>query len=130
LLADSDVDDEVDVGVVVLVAAARNLGTGRPRKWAVRRRAQDSLVEWRLRDCKDSIGVLPTSTKESASRMNSALALRSSGDAIATNLIAFSSPSSMYAHCLIERIDFVAAMPLFAIKTLRMTRLPPRSLIY
>lgn len=31
----------------------------------------------------------------------------------------------MYAHCLMDKIDLVAAIPLLAIKTLRITRSPP-----
>ena len=34
----------------------------------------------------------------------------------------------IYAHCLMEKIDLVAAIPLLAIKTLRITRLPPFAL--
>ena len=71
-----------------------------------------------------------TSTKSSAKRINSALALRSSGVAMARNSMAFSSPSSLYAQRRMEMMDFVAAMPLFAMSTLRITRLPPCAATY
>lgn len=45
-----------------------------------------------------------TSTKESAKRMNSALALRSSGVAMATNVISCSEPNSVKVHRRIDRM--------------------------
>ena len=58
-------------------------------------------------------------------RMNSALALRSSGVAMATKRSRLSSPSAMYAQRRIDRMHLAAAMPLFATRILRIGRLPP-----
>mmetsp|Transcript_38904 Transcript_38904/g.69660 ORF Transcript_38904/g.69660 Transcript_38904/m.69660 type:complete len:214 (+) Transcript_38904:6308-6949(+) len=63
--------------------------------------------------------------KSSAWRMNSAFAARSSGVAMATKVMAFSSPKVRYAHRRMEMMHFAAAMPLLAISTFRMGRLPP-----
>ena len=62
--------------------------------------------------------------------MNSAFAARSSGVAITTNWMARSSPNVLYAHWRIDMIVFVDAMPLFAIRILRISLSPPRSFTY
>ncbi|RWR89876.1 hypothetical protein CKAN_01894800 [Cinnamomum micranthum f. kanehirae] len=52
----------------------------------------------------------------------------SSGVAMATNRMAFSVPNVSYAHVLILRINFTAAIPLFEIKILWIGVFPPRAL--
>jgi len=67
-----------------------------------------------------------TWTNSAARRMNSALAARSSGVAITTNLIARSSPKVSLAQLPMDMMVLVAAMPWLAIRILW----PPRALTY
>lgn len=70
-----------------------------------------------------------TSTNWSAMRMCSASMRISSGVAMATKATALSLPKCLYAHDLILRINFTAAMPLLATSTLHTRAHSERSLL-
>jgi hypothetical protein len=104
-----NVDDQLDVGVVVVVCASGHL-----RLSAVALLGGHRTLHWRAL----------TSTYWSAMRMYSAFACRSSGVAMTVNWMARSSPKVSYAHFRTERISLTAAMPLLAMSTLVMTVWP------